>query len=234
MSPDVRPRPPSDSPHGPDAIRDLRLSMPLRLDLGEVARLAHCDLGRWRQEIGDRAAEGLALADPRARWVPVEREALAGLFAGGTPVEEIASRGTAWAFVATVGGGLEARVGAYFAQGRYLEAVVLDAVGSVAVEAVAAMVQQDCAGEAPSARFSPGYCLWRLANQRALFDLLRPERIGIRLMPSMIMRPLKSVSGVVVRAARGEDLLVAPEDCAPCESVGCTRHGAMSGEVRLP
>jgi hypothetical protein len=200
----------------------------IAIDPGEVARLAHCDPGRWAKEIHAGIAEGRALIAPRARCLPVDAGALDGLFHGGTPVEEIAARGACWAFAATIGEPLEARVRDHFGSGHYLEAVVLDAVGSVAVEAVCQALERACAPAGPSARFSPGYCLWRLANQEALFALLRPGEIGIRLMASMIMHPLKSVSGLVVQAASGEDLVVAPEDCAPCEATGCTRRAVTS------
>ena len=172
-------------------------------------------------------AEGRALFAPRARWSALDPASMACLFTGETPVEAIAARGECWAFIATIGEPIESRVKEHFDQGRYLQAVILDAAGSVAVEAVCDLVERDCAGEGPSARFSPGYCMWRLENQTALFALLDPERIGIRLMPSMIMQPIKSVSGLVVRAGAEEDLIVPPEDCAQCEATGCGRRGAI-------
>ncbi len=47
-------------------------------------------------------------------------------------------------------------------------------------------------------RYSPGYCGWHVSGQPALFARLRPERIGVELMESCLMKPSKSVSGVIV------------------------------------
>jgi cobalamin-dependent methionine synthase I len=149
-----------------------------------------------------------------------------GLFEGGTPVEEIATGGECWAFVGTIGDDLEACVKEHFQAGEYLRGVLLDAAGSVAVEAVCDLVERACSGEDSSSRFSPGYCMWQLGSQSRLFDLLRPEEIGIGLLPSMLMRPLKSVSGLVVKADR-EDLVVPAEVCEQCDATGCARRGAI-------
>jgi hypothetical protein len=74
--------------------------------------------------------------------------------------------------------------------------------------------------------------MWRLENQRGLFALLRPEEIGIRLLPSMLMQPMKSVSGLVVKAGSEDDLIVPAEECAQCEAAGCSRRGASAREER--
>ena len=46
--------------------------------------------------------------------------------------------------------------------------------------------------------YSPGYCGWHISGQKKLFAFLHPEEIGIRLLDSFLMHPLKSVSGVFV------------------------------------
>ncbi|MCK4414710.1 MAG: hypothetical protein KAY32_14345 [Candidatus Eisenbacteria sp.] len=71
-------------------------------------------------------------------------------------------------------------------------------------------------------RYSPGYCGWNISGQRALFAALKPERIGITLRPSMLMEPLKSVSGVVV-GGRPEIHRFADRYpfCADCRTHGC-------------
>jgi hypothetical protein len=45
-----------------------------------------------------------------------------------------------------------------------------------------------------SCRISPGYGAWPLGGQRALFDLIPHERLGVTLLPSMLMVPRKSIS----------------------------------------
>jgi len=47
-------------------------------------------------------------------------------------------------------------------------------------------------------RFSPGYCGWHMSGQKRLFEFLHPEEIGITLLDSFLMKPLKSISGVIV------------------------------------
>jgi len=49
--------------------------------------------------------------------------------------------------------------------------------------------------------YSPGYCGWHISGQRRLFERLGPGEIGISLNDSCLMRPLKSVSGVLVAGA---------------------------------
>jgi hypothetical protein len=200
-----------------------KLSLPHR----EVRRLASVGPDpRWDEAIEAGIREARSLVSPRARFRPLDAETMSGLFAGPTPVEAIARRGRSWLFVATIGPSLESRVRDRMGRGDLLEGVLLDSCGSVAVEAICELVERECAGGGTSARFSPGYCMWSLDGQRRVFDLLRPEDLGIRLMPSMLMHPLKSVSGVVVQAP-SEELLVPDEICDQCDARGCTRRGVI-------
>jgi hypothetical protein len=213
----------------PDARRMKELAPPphsLSIAAPEVARLARCGPEpRWEREVAAGIVEARTLIQPRARWSALSGDAMDGLFSGGTPVEEIARRGVCWAFVATIGEALEARVREQMKSGQYLSGVLLDAAGSMAVEAVCDLVERACAGENSSSRYSPGYCMWRLESQRPLFALLRPEEIGIRLMTSMLMHPLKSVSGIVVKAPR-DQLIVPAEFCRQCDATECPRRSA--------
>ena len=70
--------------------------------------------------------------------------------------------------------------------------------------------------------YSPGYCGWHISGQKKLFEVLRPERIGITLRESFLMQPLKSVSGVVIAApARVHDFEASYPFCSRCETRGC-------------
>jgi hypothetical protein len=101
----------------------------------------------------------------------------------------------------------------------------LDAVGSWAAEAAAdallARLQPHLrADEGLTLRYSPGYCGMDLAEQRKLFQLARAESAGISLLPSLLMEPLKSVSGIVglgPRSAVGTTLT----PCDRCPLIGC-------------
>lgn len=192
----------------------------------EIARLAHCGpVAPWEKEILAGIDEARSLIDPRVRWSAFSKEHLDGLFPGQTPVEEIARCGERWGFVATIGSPLEERVKEHLGAGEYLRGVLLDAAGSVAVEAICDIAERTCAGEGASSRYSPGYCMWPLSGQSRLFALLHPEKIGVELLPSMLMHPLKSVSGIIVKAG-AEKLTVPAEACEQCDSKGCTRRSA--------
>mgnify|MGYP001046046136 CR=1 FL=1 len=74
-------------------------------------------------------------------------------------------------------------------------------------------------------RYSPGYCGWDLTGQRALFGELEPERIGIRLLESCLMEPLKSISGVIV--AGPAEIHEFTDDyafCSECRTRDCRRR----------
>jgi hypothetical protein len=109
------------------------------------------------------------------------------------------------------------------------DAYVLDALGSRVAEYFT-----DCVGESISAspslrgldwsqRFSPGYCDWDLSRgQNALFQFLRPGRIGMKVLPSGTMLPAKSVSAVMIGA--GEAKIRCP--CRFCEDAACQHRRA--------
>jgi len=197
----------------------------LALPAEQVATLAQCaPAGRYEAEVRAALAEASGLLEARACWLPLAETDLEGLFPGETPVAGLARGRPRWAFVATIGPALEERVRLHFEEHRYLEALLLDAAGSVAAEAVCDRVQAECTNGAGSARFSPGYCGWDLSGQRRLFELLAPETLGVRLLPSLLMDPLKSVSGLVV-AGPAESLRVPVEVCRRCGDPTCTRRG---------
>jgi cobalamin-dependent methionine synthase I len=102
----------------------------------------------------------------------------------------------------TAGAELERRGAELARLGRTAEALLLDAAGSAAAEEAADRLCALVVGAAPepgtserlACRFSPGYGDWPLAAQRLLFDLLPCAEVGVELLPSMMMRPRKSVS----------------------------------------
>lgn len=218
------------------AMRDLATDpAALVIEPREVARLSACGPGDGVAEaIAAAIAEARTLCRPRGRCCRLADENVAALFPEPTPVAEIVRAGDRWAFVATIGAELETRVREYFAAHAFLEAVLLDAAGSVAADGLAAQIERECALQNSSARFSPGYCHWSLRGQEPLLATLASQEIGVTLLPSMLMSPLKSVSGVVVAAAE-EALLVPREACGACDA-RCERRRARfvsSGGYRV-
>ncbi len=186
----------------------------LRLDRDEVLRFLGYPDGR---EPGPRVAAALAAALDQARgWIDargVFRRFAAGRAAdAGLPPPRSGAPVTVLVLgLVTAGEGLERRAAELSRHGRTSEALFFDAAGSAAAEEAAdrlcAQVVGAAAappdGERLSCRVSPGYGDWPLAAQRLLFDLLPHAAIGVELLPSLMMRPRKSVSFAMWLGADG-------------------------------
>jgi hypothetical protein len=128
-------------------------------------------------------------------------------------------------FVATAGAAINAQARAAAERGDTVTSFALDALGSWAAEAAADALMTTIKkhlgrDEALSLRHSPGYCSMGLSEQRAIFALVAADAIGVSLQPSMIMSPLKSVSGLVaLGSAACWSRQASP--CATCSDEGC-------------
>lgn len=134
----------------------------------------------------------------------VEPQAVMRLDCVGLPGSDLVPSTLPFAAVAcTVGPLLERRVSDLAARGDATGAMILDAIGSAAVEELAdASNRHVCdtairAGRRPARRRSPGYHPWDVTEQRLLFGLLEPADIGVSLTTSCMMIPRKSISFVV-------------------------------------
>ena len=107
------------------------------------------------------------------------------------------------AFIATAGPDVEQLASELMSQHDELSAMVVNSVGAERAEAAEAAVidqlreQADPLGHAPTLPYSPGYCGMLLTEQTKLFSLFDRENIGVRLSSGCLMRPLKSVSGLI-------------------------------------
>lgn len=123
-------------------------------------------------------------------------------------------------FLVTIGKYLEETAWKLARDGLILQATVLDAIGSDAVEKVADRVQdriRDLAGDqglVTSRRFSPGYCDWEVGQQRMLFHALTGNTVGVRLTGECLMVPQKSISGIIGIAAQNGNV----ENYNPCRT----------------
>ena len=128
-------------------------------------------------------------------------------------------------FLVTVGSEITRLSEARCRDGDAFAGWALDAVGSWAAEAAADALLANLnphlgADEGLTLRYSPGYCGMSLAEQRKIFRLAQAEPIGISLLPSLLMEPLKSISGIVglgPRSAVGTTL----SPCDRCPLIGC-------------
>lgn len=102
--------------------------------------------------------------------------------------------------ICTIGGDLEDMCAELMRQNEMVRALILDSLGSEAVESVAEQSDELLARQAlesnlwPSRRFSPGYGKWDIQEQRYLFQVLPADEIGVKLSSSCMMCPRKSVS----------------------------------------
>jgi hypothetical protein len=129
--------------------------------------------------------------------------------------------------VATAGPGISELSDRFAAEDDSLGAWIADAIGSWAAEAAADAVSDRVRahagpGETVTLRYSPGYCGMAMTQQAVLFGLVDAEAAGVALLPSMLMRPLKSVSGIVgIGLAAGPGAAASASPCDACGRVGC-------------
>ena len=125
-------------------------------------------------------------------------------------------------FLVTIGNHLEETVRRLTEDRLMLQATVLDAIGSAAVEKVADLVQgrigqmASIQGLSISRRFSPGYCDWDISQQRMVFRAMNGDCAGIHLTKECLMLPCKSISGII-GIGRGDI-----GNYNPCKT--CNRH----------
>ncbi len=135
-------------------------------------------------------------------------------------------------FAVTVGAAVSQKIDHLFKTHEYALAGMLDAFASAGAEKVADRVQDHyrqrlihenvVTKKTVVLRYSPGYCGWHMSGQKKLFDYLKPEEIGITLLDSFLMKPLKSISGVFV--AGSKDIHIFKDNfpiCSECQTHSC-------------
>lgn len=149
------------------------------------------------------------------------------------PIEQIYHQADRLAlFAATVGERVNAYIKTLFNDGEFALASMLDSTASLGADAASKYLAEYFLDQLHShghelngqivLGYSPGYCGWHVSAQKALFDALQPEEIGVTLRESFLMEPLKSVSGVLVC---GEQAIHEFDNsfpfCADCPSQPC-------------
>jgi hypothetical protein len=189
-------------------------------------------------------AEGRALMAPRAvvRWLPVQRRTPDVLEVAGATLT-IPGIGDAWGeithvapAVCTIGDALERRVAALWDARELPLAVMLDSVGSGAVESLAEYVNDALcheglrAGVRVTNRISPGYWTWDVAEQRRLFQVCPGDAAGVALNDACVMTPGKSISLLVGAgpAARVDHYFT---QCARCWMRDCAYRRAPAARA---
>jgi len=228
-----------------------------RIEIDQVAVLrrigspkANGSNGLFDESLASARAFLAANARPQCVVDTVDLPTFSGLYDGegkndrDTPLEMIAERSQALSlFAVTLGQAITDTVAELFSKHDYLTATLLDTMASLAAEALVESLEERFAQRivehegrsTPPAvlAYSPGYCGWHVSGQKALFSALKPEQIGISLGAGCMMRPLKSVSGVLV-AGESEihDFDPVFTCCSRCDTLECReRIAQISGPV---
>ncbi|MBN2281557.1 MAG: methionine synthase [Candidatus Marinimicrobia bacterium] len=127
-------------------------------------------------------------------------------------------------FLATLGNPFDDFIKSFFDWGDPYKGYLADTIGSVVVEsAIDRMCEQvsnllNQQGKKCTNRFSPGYCNWNITEQQKLFRQLPDHFLGVELLPSSLMKPIKSVSGII---GVGQEVQKMPYTCNLCNQQNC-------------
>jgi hypothetical protein len=184
-----------------------------RLVIDEEAVATVVPAGLDRPGLRRRLAAALedleAVAAPAACYeaFPIERvlherlELLGGTRIGCGPLTSVvAGAEELYVAVCTLGGAIDDRIRAHRESGHYVEMLLLDELGSWAVDRIRTQLYERVRAEAGqrgwhlSSPLSPGESAWPIREQRIVFRLLRPAAIDVTLGASDLMHPLKSLS----------------------------------------
>lgn len=104
-------------------------------------------------------------------------------------------------FVTTIGPKIEKRIAELFREDKPTEAVILDAVGSEAVESftnyfVKEVNRLSAKERKTTPRFSPGYGQWDVSANKSILQLLKAGSIGVKISSKYMLTPQKTVTGI--------------------------------------
>ena len=129
-------------------------------------------------------------------------------------------------FIVTLGSYLEEMVQCLAEDKLILQAAVLDAIGSAAVEVLIESVRDrikrsaSIEGLGVSRYFGPGHCDWDLSQQESVFRALGENHSGVQLTDGYLMLPQKSATGIIGIGQSPEIEDYNP--CRACEKQDCS------------
>jgi hypothetical protein len=126
-----------------------------------------------------------------------------------TPLSDIMSnKAVYFLFAMTLGPSVSQQISDLFKNGGYLSGHLFDLICSIGIETFADdITKRYFAREVSSGtlndndimlRYSPGYCGWHITGQKILHEHLQSRDIGITLTDTFYMKPIKSISGVMI------------------------------------
>jgi len=106
-----------------------------------------------------------------------------------------------------------------------LKTFIVDTIGTCIVERTGDMIEKSLeeriGDDKHTHRFSPGYCGWNLYTQKQLFELLGGNPCGIELSEVCLMKPIKSISGII---GIGKNVNEKTYGCRYCELETCYKR----------
>lgn len=168
--------------------------------------------------------EHITVAFPQAD--PIQVPANGRLFKGATSV---------LCLVLTLGSAIDQLLGELFNSDDLLLALAVDASAAAVIataghnlrEGRAAALKQ--VGLQTGAYYSPGCQALPLTAQKALFAILQPEQIGMKLAESCLMSPAKSVTNVAPVAAALPEWMLQLDPCRLCNMGATCTYKAARG-----
>jgi len=189
--------------------------IPLSIDRNEIYRLSGVKgenkklTPKLEQIIDEKIAQAQHLINPKALYVikdvaEVEEEKISFQdknFLNVKSFRKFVSHIKKMAIsLCTLGKSIDEEVTILNDKGSYTEALILDIIGSVAVEDVANRInfliceKAKNDGLQTSQRFSPGYGNFDLREQENIFKMINAKVIDVSLTKSFMMVPKKSIS----------------------------------------
>lgn len=116
-------------------------------------------------------------------------------------------------------------------KGEIMDEFIADSIGSVIAEACVNRIAGELAAMEDHTNciypYSPGYCNWKLTEQRLLLSLLPDTPCGITLTESCLMVPIKSISGII---GMGKNIERKAYACNICEMKNCYKRKEMKND----
>jgi len=110
---------------------------------------------------------------------------------------------TAIIFVQTLGSRIDELITEESKKGDTLSAIVMDAITTNLLECLGKASSKVIKAEgitkenwSSTCSYSPGQFKWTIEEQKEIFSMIHPDKIGVKLNSSFLMEPFKSSSGV--------------------------------------
>ncbi len=127
-------------------------------------------------------------------------------------------------FLCTAGDDISTRPNELINPGDHILNYIFDIIGSLAAEKAKEKLIKELETDMKqeglniSDVYSPGHCEWNIAEQEKLFSLLPKNFCGVQLSKSLLMKPVKSVSGII---GIGNALSRKSNQCKTCSDTDC-------------